>query len=125
MRPRLSSHPWPWHALWTPHPAIKTRGSEERSTDWGFRKEMGGQRAKQTGLDIYGASANELSFEKNYLFDSYKRSLLDCTTWGRGNLSMCRAVEIDSSRSFIFESRGWQRVARGPNLTLPIFLYSS
>ena len=44
MRPRLSSHPWPWHALWTPHPAIKTRGSEERSTDWGFRKEMGGQK---------------------------------------------------------------------------------
>lgn len=87
MRPRLSSHPWPRRALWTPHLAIKTCGSEERSTDWGYRKEMEGQRAKQTGLDMDGGSANELSFEKNRLFDSYERSPLDCTTWGRRNLS--------------------------------------
>ena len=40
MGPRLSSHPWPQRALWTPHPTIRTCGSEEGSTDWGFRKEM-------------------------------------------------------------------------------------
>ena len=112
MRPRLSSHPWPWCALWTPHPAIKTCGSEERSTDWGFRKEMEGQRAKQTGLDIYGASANELSFEKNCLFDSYKRSLLDCTTRGRGNLSkecvvLWKSILVAVSSLKAGAGRGW------------------
>lgn len=39
-------------------------GSEERSTDWDLGRKWGDKRAKQTGLDIYGASANELSFEK-------------------------------------------------------------
>ena len=72
-----------------------------------------------------GGSANELSIEKNRLFDSYKRSLLHCTTGGRGNLSKEGVVEIDSSLHFIFESRGWQRVALGPNLSLPTFLFSS
>ena len=46
-----------------------------------------GERAKQTGLHIDGCGANELSSEKNHLFNSCNKSLLIVQLGEEKNLS--------------------------------------